>query len=923
MANLPSGTVTFLFTDIEGSTHLWENHAEIMKSALAEHDAILRQAIESNHGHIIKTTGDGAHAVFSTAIDAVNAALSAQHNLDSLISNLQIKVRMGLHTGEAELRAGDYYGQALNRAARIMSLAHGRQTLLSGITAEIVRDHLPPDLFLLDLGEHRLKDLIRPERIFQLNAQGLPKDFPPLNTIDTIPNNLPVQLTSFIGREQELADAKQKLFPSPSQRGQGEGARLLTLIGPGGTGKTRLSLKLAADLLSSFKDGAWLVELAPLADPSLVLQSIASAFGVREQPGMPLYELVMDYLRDKHLLLVLDNCEHLIETCAQLADQFLHNSPNLRIVASSREALGINGETVYRVPSLSLPDQSKVTCDALAGYESIQLFVERAFATNPKFDLTDKNASSVAQICHRLDGIPLAIELAAARVTVFSAEQIASRLDDRFRLLTGGSRTALPRQQTLRALIDWSYDILSDDERAMLRRLSVFAGGWTFEAAEAICSHLNVLDLLTQLINKSLVVVEEGRDTRYRLLETIRQYARDKLLESGEGEELRNKHLGYFLELAETAEPELQSFEALPWAAKLNAEHDNIRAALEWGLAKDLEASLRMAGALPYFWGTQGYSAEGRRWAMDVLEKSHPGQDHAMGDRQSIIRANALVALSILATDLGDNEAVCSAAAESVVLARRSGDQRILSLGLANLASGKVNLGAADEAYTLAQEALAIARAQGDNAALAFSLVTMGMVTAIAKQDFKSALAYSEEALVLSEKGGYRWGSAMTIFGLGFMARSLGDYDQARSRFRACLPIFLELGDKHRLNMIQSELAHIEREEGHYRQTIPMYQETILEWQRLGHRAAIAHQLECFAFIAKAQEQAERAACLFGAAEALREKINIAMTPQERIEYDHEIADLRAGMDEHLFDSAWAKGRAMTMDQAIENALRE
>ena len=911
ITTLPTGTVTFLFTDIEGSTQLWENHPQAMKIALARHDSILRETIESNNGYIIKTTGDGIHAAFEKVIDAINAALSVQHHLQLPIDNLQIKVRMGLHTGEAEIRADDYYGQTLNRAARIMSAGHGGQILLSAITAELAREHLPEDIHLADLGKYQLKNLSKPEHLFQLNALDLPTEFPPIKSFNILTNNLPIQLTSFIGRERELAEAKQKL----------EGARLLTLIGPGGTGKTRLSLQLAADLLSSFKDGVWLIELAPLAEASLVLQAIGIVFSVREQPGMPLEGLVFNYLRDKHLLLILDNCEHLIETCAQLADQFLHNSPNLKIIASSREALGINGETVYRVPSLTLPNQTEASREVLAGYESVQLFVARASAGNPNFSLTEKNASAVAQICHRLDGIPLAIELAAARARVFSAEQIAERLDDRFKLLTGGSRTALPRQQTLRALIDWSYDILSADEQILLRRLSVFAGGWSFEAAERVCSDLNVLDLLTQLINKSLVVVEEDNETRYRLLETIRQYARDKLLESGEGEEVRNKHLDYYLELAQTAEPHMEGFEHLQWTLKLNTEYDNIRTAVEWGLARDIEAALQLVGALPFFWMTQGYSSEGYRWASEVLEKAKSHQNNELSKLQLNARAKAYLALSRLATDLGDNKVVCSTASESVALARKSGDKQILSFALAHLASGKANLGNAEEAYTLAQEALAIAREEGNSPALGYSLVMMAELVAIAIQDYEAAVRYGEEAIAVSEAGGNRWGSSMTIFGLGFFARSIRDYDQARARFRTCLPVFLEFGDKHRINMIQSELAHIERETGHYQQAIPMYRETILEWQRLGHRAAIAHQLECFAFIAKAQEQPERAAKLFGAAEVLREKINIAMMPQERMEYNREIADLRANMEEKIFASHWAEGRGMAMEQVIEYAM--
>jgi predicted ATPase len=510
-----------------------------MRDALAQHDSILRQAIESNGGQVIKATGDGVHGVFEKAMDAVHATLAAQRALREPLCDLSIRVRMGLHSGEAELRAGDYFGQALNRAARIMSVAHGRQILLSSLTAELARDHLSAEVSLLDLGEHRLRDLVRPEHIFQVLASDLPGEFPALQSLNSLPNNLPPQLTSFIGREREMQDARRLLAS----------ARLLTLIGPGGTGKTRLSLQLAADQLSEFKDGVWLVELAPLSDSAYIVSALASVLELHEVPGIPLMDIIIDYLRAKQLLLILDNCEHLVEVSAQIADQLLHACPQLKVVASSREALGIDGETVYRVPSLSLPDPSSTS---LMEYESTRLFIDRATKAEPRFHLTDHNASSIAQICQRLDGIPLAIELAAARVKLFTPEQIAERLDDRFKLLTGGSRTALPRQQTLRALIDWSYQSLNETEQRALRRLAVFSGGWTFEAAEAVVGEDDAMDGLLGLVNKSLVnVEEEDGKSRYRFLETIRQYAMEKLLESGEAVTVRVRHLDYFLQSTE------------------------------------------------------------------------------------------------------------------------------------------------------------------------------------------------------------------------------------------------------------------------------------------------------------------------------------------------------------------------------------
>ena len=916
--HLPSGTVTFLFTDIEGSTQIWEKHPEAMQVVLAEHDSILRAAIEFHNGYIIKTTGDGVHAAFRTVIDGVNAAIAAQREFlgAEFLKNqaFALRVRMGLHSGEAELRAGDYYGQALNRAARITSAGHGGQILTSEVLAQMAREHLPASVSFLDLGEHQFKGLLRSERILQLCAPDLPKDFPALISIKTTKNNLPIQLTSFIGRERELAEAKQKL----------EGVRLLTLIGPGGTGKTRLSLQLAADMVPNFNDGVWLVELAPLADSSLILQTVASVLGVREQRGMPLLDIVLNFLRAKNLLLILDNCEHLIEASAQLADQFLRISPNIKIIASSREALGINGETVYRVPSLSMPDQEKVTREALEGFESIQLFVERAQAANPNFNLTENNASSVAQICRRLDGIPLALELAAARIKVFSAEQIATRLDDRFRLLTGGSRTALPRQQTLRALIDWSHDMLSIEERALLRRLSVFADGWTFEAAEAMCRDIDAMDLLTQLINKSLVIVEDqAEEPRYRLLETVRQYARDKLLEAGEAEQMRDRHLTYFHDLALTAEPRLYDHEALKWVNRLEAEHDNLRTAIEWGLEKNLIATLEMCVALPPFWFRRGLEGESLILLEEALSRIHtlPQLAGEAKRQQTKLIANVWLAMGLLAFSQGDNKPAIAADEIAANLARQLGDKSLLARAIGFEASGRLVTGDVQGLDASIQEGVAAARESGDDFAHGMMLGMFASRMMMSGYDPKTADLYSEESLALLRKSGNRWGLTMILMSLGLAARYQGRMEEARSKLSVCLPIFQEIGDQHRANMIFSELAHIDRVEGKYDLAVQAYRATITEWERLGHRAAVANQLECFAFIAKRYEEAERAAKLFGAAEALREFINIAMTIAERIEYDQEVADLRAGMDNEAFLSSWMEGRALSMEGAIEFAL--
>jgi non-specific serine/threonine protein kinase len=747
----------------------------------------------------------------------------------------------------------------------------------------------------------------------------LQKDFPALMSVATATNNLPTQLTSFIGRENEIREAKEKLLS----------AKLLTLIGPGGTGKTRLSIQLGMEVLPNFTDGVWFIELAPLADPALILQTIASVLNVRAQMGLPLKDIVVDYLRAKNLLLIFDNCEHLVEASAQLADEFLHHAPNIKIIASSREALGIGGETVYRVPSLSLPNQAQASRETLAGFESIQLFVDRARAANPKFDLTEKNASAVAQICRRLDGIPLALELAAARVTVFSAEQIATRLDDRFKLLTGGSRTALPRQQTLRALIDWSYDLLSEDERALLRRLSVFVGGWVFEAAESICPDLDVLDLLTQLVNKSLVTMDdEGDEPRYRLLETVRQYARDKLMEAGEAEEMRNRHLDYFVQLTESAEQALIGYAALSWINRLEAESDNLRAAFEWGMETNVVTVLTMAHALQYFWYRRGYETEGRRWAGQALEKIQnlPAVEGDLstsaGARQRmLVTAKAWQAISFLATSQGDFLVANAASQKCQELARQLGDKRLLATELAFLVATKMMSGDTTYEDSVIEEIVNIARESNDPFALSVSHGVVGLNMLWKSQDARIANEHVSKGLALLKNTPHHFWQTMMLFGLGMEARFQGRFDEARERFVPLLAAFHEMGDQHRANMIHSECAHMQRLEGHHDKAESMYRETILEWQRLGHRAAVANQLECFAFIAKVDEQPERAIKLLGAAERLREIIQIDMSPMERVEYEREAGELRARMSEKEFNIQWLEGRAMTMEQAIAYAL--
>jgi tetratricopeptide (TPR) repeat protein len=557
-------------------------------------------------------------------------------------------------------------------------------------------------------------------------------------------------------------------------------------------------------------------------------------------------------------------------------------------------------------------------------FESVQLFVERASTVNPKFNLTEENAADVAQICRRLAGIPLALELAAARSSVFSPKEIASRLDDRFKLLTGGNRTALERHQTLRASIDWSYDLLSGEEQRLLRQLSVFAGGWTFEAAESICPDLNVLTLLTQLVGKSLAIVDaDAREssTRYDLLETIRQYARDRLVEAGESEKAQDRHLDFFLKFAESAETYMDGPREVEWGILLDAEYDNLRTALKWAMEKDIEKGLRVGSAVPLFWIKRGYEGEGRRLMSEALARAKTLWSEAPTSESIVLQAKTWSALGYFANAQGDTLSSLKAFEKSAELYRQIGEKLMLARTLSAIGLTSTLLGYTDAAYATVEEAVALAREVGDKVTLGGALSNMGGVLALTEPNLNKVRAYVEEGIRLLREAGSQWTTAMILYGYGAFAARQGFYDEARLHFEDSLALFTELRDRHRLAMIHSELAHLERRQGHLAQAKTLYRGTIQEWQRIGHRAAIAHQLESFAFIAKAQEEDWRAAKLFGAAEILRESAKLPMNSMEQVVYDREVNDLRANMDKAIFAKAWAEGRAMTMEQALAFAL--
>jgi predicted ATPase/class 3 adenylate cyclase len=943
MAELPTGTITFLFTDVQGSTHLWERHPEAMRLAMLQHDILVEGCVVSNSGQVVRPRGEGdsRFAVFQRAPDAVTAARDIQQGIARVGWPVPapLSVRIALHTGEADLRAGDYYGSAVNRCARLRALAYGGQTLISEATYELTRDRVPAHTGLRDLGEHRLKDLERAEHVYQLVIADLPADFPPLKSVDTLPNNLPVQLTSFVGREKEMAEVKSQLTA----------ARLLTLTGSGGTGKTRLALQVAADLLESFPDGIWFVDLAPLSDPDLVPQTVASALGVREQPGRSLIAVLNDYVASKTLALILDNCEHLVDPCARLSERLLRAGLGVRILATSREALGIAGEVAWPVPSLTLPDTHDTSVEQLSQSEAVRLFLERALAVQPHFQLSLANASSVAQVCTRLDGIPLALELAASRLRVLSVEQLAARLDDRFRLLTGGSRTALPRQQTLRALIDWSFGLLSEPERVIFRRLAVFMGGWTLEAAEAVCGEVDpslsplgnggigetdVLDLLSHLVDKSLVVAQPDEiGMRYRMLETIRQYAREKLVDSGEMESLRDAHLAYYCGWVPDQQPSVIAGARTVWFPKFDVEYENLRAAITWGLERGTQRALRIVCALPQYWGARGYLTEGRSWVEQVLGRdaaeaaSQPKDD----ETRRAFRADALSALAGVLVLQGQNAQARKVLEEEAGLNRDLGNRRGLAIGLGLLSMVCASQGDSQSAAEHMKESIELAEAVGDKLTLAMDYGVVGRFAYEQDRDFAKARLYLQRAIALERELGFEWGLGLGLSLLAAISSEEGDYDKARSLLAESMALFQAEGNKQFVNSTRSHLANVARAQGDYETANDLYAQAVTTWQDLGNRGAAARCIECLAFVAIAQSEApdiadrqdwlRKAARLFGAAAALRESSGSNMEPKEREEFEREQAKLSAQLDGETLKGAWGEGRSLPIEQLVQSTL--
>ena len=812
---LPAGTVTFLFTDIEGSTRLAQEQPGSFGALLERHHAILQGAIEGHGGYIFQIIGDAFCAAFHTVREALDAALDAQQQLSAEDwSPVPIRVRMGISTGSAQVklqdgRPADYSGYlTLARAQRVMSVAYGGQILLSMASTELVRGELPEAVSLRDMGEHRLKSLLNPERLSQVLAPGLQAQFPPLASLNAIPNNLPLQLTSFVGRERELVEIRRLL----------ETHRLVTLSGAGGTGKTRLALQLAAEIVDEFRDGAWFVELAPISDPDLIVPTMLRVFALPSQPGREPLEILSDHLAGKSLLLILDNSEHLLDPCCRLVQALLQAAPGLKIVATSREALNLGGEQAYRVPSLALPDVRQLPpLEQLTQYEAVHLFVERAILVDPVFTVTKANAPAVAQLCSRLDGIPLAIELASARLKSMSLDLIVSRLDDRFRLLTGGSRIALPRQQTLHAMIDWSYALLSQRENSLFQRVSVFRGGCTVEAAEAVCSgegiaSPDVLDLLARLVDKSLLMLDERG--RYEMLETVRHFGQERLIESGHAALARDRHLAYFLQLAEQAEPGLRSFHQVKWLERVDAELDNLRAALSWALERDPKSCIRLAAALWRYWDIRTSHEEGAEWLENALNVAR-GLDDAT-------RLRALVALCHLQGCAFAAQTRCTGE-DAFALASRLGDLRSMVLSLVELGDPAL-YAEPDKAAARADQALMLARQSGDPWLVANSLLMVGYA-AEWRNDLPRACAFLEESVKEARKCGDQQLALTPLFQLRPLKFALGDVETAERYAEEALPVAERLGDHRKVAACKAGPVLVALQRGQFSQAMGHAQE--------------------------------------------------------------------------------------------------
>lgn len=907
-AALPSGLVVFLLTDVEGSTYRWEMYPDAMRDALERHDAILREAVLGNKGHIFKTAGDSFHAAFSSPVSAVAAALQAQQAcyLEAFPGTDGFKVRMAVHAGPVEARGGDYYGQGINRAARLLFVAYGGQILISGTIADMLQGRLPPQSSLFDLGRHRFRDLSEPEQVYQLVAPDIAAAFPPIRSLGIRSYHLPHPLTQLIGRAKDLEEVRKRLSRY----------RLLTLTGSGGSGKTRLAIEAGYLLIEEFPDGVWFVELGPLDDPQLVAEQICGIIGVTVHGSRSAVDCAVGFLREKRALLILDNCEHLIGAVADIAEAISTECASMALLTTSREPLGVPGESIFLVPRLAVPSTDEVSAVTALEYPAIQLFVERATAVTEDFELTEANLDAVVSICRQVDGIPLAIELAVPRLRIMRPEWIAARLRDRFRLLASGSRTVAPRHRTLQTLFDWSYNLLDEREQTLLRRLSVFAGGWNVESAVAVVSGDpvaadDILDLITALADKSLVVADlTAEETRYRLLETTRQYSLEKFRETGERgrRRLLAEYLVRFFSEATASWPTLSTAK---WMSSYEPEIENLRAALEWAFGPDGDKSIGMelTGFSLRIWDELSLLPERERWFRTAIL--------AVGeDTPAAVSARLWLGCTSI-SEHGDRSAF-DAALKAAELFRTLDDQLGLGEALTKTGASILTPERRGEAAPYLDEALGILRMQGHTKQLA-SCLRSAAVSAYFAGDYERARSMIRECVAVAKIVGDEQGLANAMIALAELEFAAGDTESAISIVRRTVDeghcnrrqLTLCIG-----NLTSYLLAADLLTEAKLTAFNGLHKAKALGWP-----AAIVRIVEHLALIAGLSGDLERAATLLGYTEGFYALETASREITEKASYERLVRILEEGLNAEILMKCRLEGARSREAQIVQMAM--
>ncbi len=867
MSELPRGTVTLVFTDIEGSTRLLASLGSRYEEVLADHRRLLREALGAAGGVEVDTQGDAFFYAFARAHDAVAGAVAAQRGLAShpWPESAELRVRMGLHTGEPTVTAEGYVGSDVHLGARICAVAWGGQIVTSAATATVVSSG-PAEVTLHPLGDHALKDIDERIALHQVVAPGLRSDFPPIRTLDAHPTNMPPFPTALVGRDEEVTRLAISL--------RDDGTRLVTLTGPGGTGKTRLALEVAHELLGHFSDGVFVIDLSPVTDASLVVAQIAAALSLKESGGRRLQETLHDYLASKAMLFVIDNFEQVMDAASEVAS-LLSSGPDVRVLVTSREPLRIAGEQEFAVPPLSLPSSSSPRLEEAEQSPAVALFTERARGVRADFDLTEDNVAAVIAICRRLDGLPLAIELAAARIKVLSPHGLLDRLDHSLKLLSSGRRDASERQRTLRGAIQWSYELLSEGEQRLFRRLGVFSGGWTIKAAEAVCDRgdlkLEVLDGLASLVDKSLVRGLAGDDERFSMLETIREFAVERLEESGEAEEIRRTHAEYFEGFVQQLYPNLQGPAQAATLETLEGERANFEMALQWSAIHEADLALQLASQTWGFWLTRGYLTTARRWLDQVL---------SLAGNASTAGARAWRGLSTVAAPQGDTETAVSAA----------------------------------------QVAVSVSKELNDDEAMSRALVCLGgaMVDAA---DLGGARKYYEDSLKLDEKLGDERGVAVSFINLGYIALLEARLEEAGGLFERSLNIFEKIGDKEGSSVALGNIANARLASGDLSAATFSFRQALATAVDLWYRDAMANALEGIAAILALQDSLDQAAVVIGACETLRADTGSSREQFERTTYEETMIQLREHMPPQQLSKYLSEGE-QSVDRVIHHQLR-